>query len=172
MFTSTKPEPVVLFIMLSLFFLLLPALVLAQTAGELDIMLETEAVSAAAAARFVLGAVELLPPGLSGPDAERAAFEIASSNGWLRAGAGEAINLEDTALLIMKAFDFKGGIMYSIFGNARYAYREMLYHRLIQGRSYPNMNVSGQRFLQILGRALSYAGEDEELDIMLHGDGE
>ena len=45
----------------------------AQTAAELDTILATEAVTAAAAARFVLEAAELLPPGLSGTAAETTA---------------------------------------------------------------------------------------------------
>jgi len=142
-----------------LIILLLPAFAFAQTAAELDIMLETEAVSAAAAARFVLESAELLPPGLSGIEAERAAYDLALSNGWLKTGAGETIDLRDTAFLVMKAFDFKGGIMYSIFGNPRYAYREMIYHKLIQGRAYPSMTVSGPRLLHIIGRASSHAAE-------------
>ena len=135
-----------------------------QTAAELDAMLETQTVTAAAAARFVLGAAQLLPPELSGPAARTAAYEMARSRGWVTKDSGQALNLRDTAFLVMNAFDFSGGIMYSLLANPRYAYREMIYRKIIQGRSDPAMPVSGQRLLQIIGRALDYSGENEELD--------
>ena len=139
----------------------------AQTAAELDRILESEAVSVGLAARFAMGAVGLLPEGLSGVAAETAAYEAASSEGWVRGDRGEAITLQDTAFLLMNVFELKGGIMYTLFRNPRYAYREMIYHRLIQGRSYSNMEVSGTIFLQILGRTLNYTGERERMDAML-----
>jgi hypothetical protein len=47
--------------------------------------------------------------------------------------------------------------MYSLFPGPRYAYRELLYLKIIQGRADGNFTVSGDRLLQILGRALQYA---------------
>ena len=49
-----------------LLIILIPALGFAQTAAELEQMLRTQVVSTGEAARFVLGAAELLPHGLSG----------------------------------------------------------------------------------------------------------
>ena len=118
------------------FFFFCSALALsAQTAAELDTLLETNAVTAAAAARFILGAADLLPPELSGTEAEEAAYAIALEMGWTAKNADAAVTLQDTAFLVMNAFDIKGGIMYSRFRNPRYAYREMIYRKLIQGRA-------------------------------------
>ena len=136
----------------------------AQNAAELDAMLEAGAISAAAAARFVLGAADLLPQELSGQEAEQAAYDMALSKGWVNTAANSSITLKDTALLVMRAFDFKGGVLYRIFHNSRYAYREMIYRRLIQGKADPNMSVSGPRLLQIISKSLSYAGKDDILD--------
>lgn len=133
----------------------------AQTAAEMDALLETEAVTAAASARFVLEAARLLPSGLSGDAAERAAYDMAFSNGWLKGGAADTVTLKDTAFLVMKAFDLKGGILHSLFRNPRYAYREMIYQKLIQGRADSSMEVSGRRLLQIIGKTLSQIGEQE-----------
>ena len=141
-----------------LFFLFTAALS-AQTAAELDTLMQTNAVSAAACARFVLGAADLLPAELSGAEAEKAAYELALSKGWTKAAAGDAVTLKGTAYLVMNAFNLKGGVMYSLFRNPRYAYREMIYRRLIQGRSDPGMKVSGQRLLQIVSRAQAYSGD-------------
>ncbi|MDR2048811.1 MAG: hypothetical protein LBP69_05100 [Treponema sp.] len=148
---------------------LVPVLSLsAQTAEELDRMLETRAVSAAAAARFALGAAELLPEYLFGADAEKAAYTMAFENGWLACGPGDTLRLRDTAFLVMNAFGIKGGIMYSILHNPRYAYREMVYKKLIQGGD-PGAVVSGEKLLHIIGSALRYSGEDERLDAEIRG---
>jgi len=154
---------------LAILFLLLPALTFAQTAAELDALLETQTVTIARTARFVFEAAELLPAGFSGTAAEIAAYELALSNGWLTKAANETATLQDTAFLIMNAFEFEGGIMYSLFGSPRYAYRELIYRRIIQGRSYASMTVSGTRLLQIIGSCLNYTGENEELDRVLLG---
>jgi len=123
-------------------------------------MLETHTVTSATAARFVLGAVGLLPEGLSGAAAETAAYNMAFAQGWIRTGAAEPVTLGEISFLITSAFGFTGGLMYRIFPGPRYAYRELLYRRIIQGRVYSNMTVSGSWLLQIIGRALSAADEE------------
>ena len=153
----------VLYVIIAMLLFSVPS-VPAQTAEELDRMLETRKLNAARAARFVLGAAELLPEYLSGADAEDAAWIMAVENGWVPGGPDDTLRLADAAFLVMNAFGIKGGIMYSIFHNPRYAYREMVYKKLIQGRSDPGFTISGERLLQIIGRTLHYSGEDERLD--------
>ena len=148
-------------LLIFLFFLLSALSLSAQTAEELDILLGTKEVSAAMGARFVLGAAGLIPPELHGAQAEAAAYKAAFSKGWIETKANDALTLRDTAFLVMNVFDLKGGIFYSFFKNPRYAYREMVYRKLIQGRADPGMTVSGQRLLQILGRSLNYSGDSE-----------
>jgi hypothetical protein len=63
----------------------------------------------------------------------------------------------------MKAFNIKGGFMYSLFPGPRYAYRELAYRKIITGRSYSTTRVSGERLLRILNRALAYAGDPSAL---------
>ena len=133
----------------------------AQTAAEMDGLLNAKTVTVSAASRFILGAADLLPAGLSAAEAEKSAFDMAMSKGWIKRGAGENVTLKETAFLLMKAFGFKGGAMYSIFRNPRYAYRELCYRKIIQGRADPGMYVSGERLLQIIGRTLSRTGEDK-----------
>jgi len=150
---------------------LLPILTFAQTAAELDTLLKTNAVTTSVAARFVMGAAGLTSPELSGAVANNAAYEAALSKGWVKSAAGEAISAQETAFLMMNVFELKGGIMYRVFHNPRYAYREMIYLKLIPGRSYANSGLSGQKFLQILGRVLNYTGEREQMDEILLNSG-
>ena len=142
---------------LAIFLLLIPAIAFAQTASEMDALLEAETVSAAVLARFVLGSADLLAPDLSGQEAEKAAYDMAAANGWIKTPSDESVTLKNAAFLIMQAFGIKGGIMYSLFGNPRYAYREMVYKKIITGRADQNMMVTGQRFLHILEKTISYA---------------
>jgi len=137
----------------------------AQTATEMDAMLTANTIRVARAARFVLGAADLLPAGVAGADAEssteaegrgspleKAAYDMASSNGWINVSSDEAVTMKDAAFLIMKAFDLKGGVMYSLFSNPRYAYREMVYRKLIPGSTDQGMKVSGAKLLLILDK--------------------
>jgi hypothetical protein len=61
----------------------------------------------------------------------------------------------------MKALNIKGGLMYTMFSGPRYAYRELVYRKIIAGRAYSTMRVSGDRLLRLLDRALAYAGDTE-----------
>ena len=143
-------------------FILFPVLAFSQTAAEMDDMLSSGIVSAARAARFVLGSADLLPQGISGPEAEKAAYDMAASKGWIRISADQSITQKDAAFLIMRAFDLKGGVMYSLFKNPRYAYREMTYRKLIQGRTDQSLKLSGPALLYILDRTLRYTGENAD----------
>jgi len=80
-----------------------------QTATELDTLLTSDTVSVATASRYVLGAADLLPSGLSGLEAEKTAYDKAKSNGWIKVNAGESVTMKDTAFLIMNAFKLKRG---------------------------------------------------------------
>ena len=137
--------------------LLLPPLCLsAQTAAELEKILETESITCAQAAMFVYSS-----SGMSvGTDSADTAFEQAVVNGWLsgRTSPDEYITLGKLSFLMMRAFGIKGSVMYAIFPGPRYAYRSMVSRNFIQGASDPSMKVSGSRFLIILGKVLNEQG--------------
>jgi outer membrane protein OmpA-like peptidoglycan-associated protein len=143
----------------TIFLLILCATLHAQTADEIQTLLKTPAVSYAQAARFVLEAADVTGSydKANGQDAMRFAIE----KNWLpkNANAQDAISLEGLSLLIMKSFNLKGGPMYTWLNNAHYSYREMVFQDLIQGRSDPHMNVSGEKMLFIVNRLL-YRIED------------
>jgi hypothetical protein len=129
----------------------------AQTAAELERILALPELSYGEAARFVLGAA-----GLTAADnSTEAAYHFAMDNNWLPKKAVEAdlVTLGGLSLLVMKALDIKGGFMYALFPGPRYAYRELAYRKIITGRAYSTLPVSGERFLRILSRALEYTGD-------------
>jgi hypothetical protein len=143
-------------------FLAVPLLLFAQTADELDAMLNTRETTYAQAARFVLTAAGSLPGGGD-------AFATAQGNKWLPLRAGRSvradapINRGEVSLLIMKAFGLKGGLFYTLFSSPRHACRELVYLGIIRGRTDPGGRLTGGEFLQILGRTLTVAGEEEAL---------
>ena len=148
--------PAVFYPLLAVFFFLLSAPLSAQTALRIEEMLEKSALSWSEIAIFTLEASDQIALF----DAEEA-FNYAYSRNWLpkKAQANDNARLDGVALLLMQSFDLKGGIFYSITKNPHYAYRELVYQDIIQGRTYPDMLVSGDDFLFILSRILSLTND-------------
>ena len=174
MSSKRKRTKKTLFIKVSLiiagFLFFIPAFVQAQTAAELEAILETSAVTCAQAAWFVSSAAgDRTSPGAGSSNAAssnitsaEASFQQALAKGWLKKGTtpGESITLGKLSFLVMKAFGMRGGLMYTIFPGTRYAFRTMVNRSYIQGAADPAMTVSGERFLHILGKALNAGGEE------------
>jgi hypothetical protein len=145
----------------ALFFLLfavtlLPALSAQTLAQDMDAILESDAVTWAQAARFVLPAAGFTDAaGLS-------SFQTALDRGWLPKNAqaeGEA-SFGELSFLVMKAFDLPGGLMYRFFPGPRYAYRELQYRGIIQGQQDSARKVSGFWLISLIGRTLELTGEE------------
>jgi outer membrane protein OmpA-like peptidoglycan-associated protein len=133
----------------------------AQTAvSEIETLLGTNTVTYAQAARFVLDASDTM---ITSDPYE--AFLYAKERNWLPKNASPdgSARLDEVSLLLMCSFNLNGGMLYSFTPNPRYAYRELTYNSIIQGRSDPAMNVSGEMLLFIVGRILD--GQDEETAI-------
>jgi hypothetical protein len=124
----------------------------AQTAEHLDALLDNPALTYAQAAQIVLPAAGLAPEDIS----PEAAFAEAQNYLPGNAEPGGPVRLGELAFLIMRAFNLKGGICYSLFPGPRYAYRELVHRGFIQGRNDPALCVSGERLLRILGRVLDH----------------
>jgi hypothetical protein len=141
------------------FLLTAPVLLYAQTAAEIEKLLETEAVSYEQVAWLVLEAADL--SGSFDRSASDDAFKFAAQQGWMpkKAAPLDKASLEGVSLLVMRSFGIKGGFFYSLIKNPHYAYREMVYQDIIQGRSDPEMTVSGGLLLFIINRVLSRAEE-------------
>jgi hypothetical protein len=135
----------------------LPSLA-AQTAAELDAALESGALTCGQAARFALASVE--NPPFPEPRSEEEAFNQAKTGGWLPGGAAayDPVRLGELSYLLMRAFDLKGGLMYTLFPGPRYALRSLVSRSIIQGPADPAMTVSGERFLLILGNLAALRG--------------
>jgi len=135
-----------------LFFGLFSAPLFAQTAAELEELLQVQAVNYGQAARFVLAAADAAY--LQDPEQAHA---YAVEQRWLpKKAAAKPARLNDVSLLLMRAFDMRGGMWYSLTKSPHHAYRELVYKDIIQGRSDPEMTVSGEELLFLINRLLSY----------------
>ena len=134
------------------FLMTAPVYLQAQTAEELESVLKADYITWSQAANFILSSTDKYFKG--------SAIEYAAANRWTRKAApGDPITMAELSYLIMKSFNIKGGMMYSIFPGPRYAYRTMLSRSFLLGACDPSLTVSGERFLIILGRVLSAEGE-------------
>ncbi|MDR2952815.1 MAG: hypothetical protein LBU82_06205 [Treponema sp.] len=137
-----------LLLFLSFIFLFFPFSVFSQTADEIETLFSAEALNYEQAASFVLRAADVQVSG--------SAFAYAAEQKWLSAKTtkgGYAV-LNEVSLLIMRAFDIKGGIMYSLAKSPHYAYRELVHQGIIQGRADPCLIVSGDLLLFMVGKVL------------------
>jgi hypothetical protein len=132
-------------------FLLVPALLCAQIADEIEILLETNAVTYGQAARITLEAAGVLTT-----DDQSEAFDYAVQQEWLPANVNswDFARLDQISLLLMRSFNMRGGINYSVFQTAHFAYRELRYRDVIQGRAAASMLVSGESLLFYINRMI------------------
>jgi len=130
-----------------------PAFAVAQGAAmEIEALLASDAVTYAQAARFVLEAADAAA--IADP---REAFQFAAERGWLpgRAQPDDPARLDSLSLLFMRSFGMRGGIMFSLTGSARFAYREMEHMGFLQGRTGPAQRVTGDTLLYLTSRILA-----------------
>ncbi|MCL2720325.1 MAG: hypothetical protein FWD47_03180 [Treponema sp.] len=128
-------------------------------AQEMENLLATSQVSYAQAARFILRA-----SGSFTTANQEDAFWFAATRSWLP----ENINPQDSArldavcLLLMKAFNIEGGIMYSITKNPHYAYRELVYKNIVQGNVDPFTRITGEQLIFYVNRVFAFLEREDE----------
>lgn len=140
------------------FFAVFPAFLSAQTAAEFEALLAADSISYAEAAGLILRAADV---DVAGPGE---AFSYAAEQNWLPANAApdDRASLSGISLLIVESFGMKGGLFYSLTKSPHYAYRELEYRNVIQGRADPSMNVSGDQLFFVVGQVLSLTESQAE----------
>jgi len=69
---------------------------------------------------------------------------------------GAVLRRGELASMVMRVKGWGGGLMYSVFGGKRYAWRELVFRRVMPGGGSEYSPVSGDELLLVVGRA---AGE-------------
>jgi hypothetical protein len=130
-----------------------------QTAADMDELLDSREITWAQACRFVLPAAGALEEDAG----TGAAFAAAREKGWLPKGAAAegSVNLGQLSFLVSQSFSIKRSLLSALFPGPRYAYRQLDYLGLLPGLRDPGLKVSGEGLLRILGRVLSFRGEEE-----------
>ena len=132
-----------------------------QAAHRIDKILETQKATFGQAAYLILTASE---NGSDGIDFETAFEQFKTKNqDWLpnTVTAEDAIPAQTYAFLLMKAFNIKGGMMYRIYPCPRYAYRDLRYLAIIQGKNNPEALITGASMLQIFSRIDTVQGGEQ-----------
>ena len=135
-------------VFLTALLLAITAPLFSQTADKLEALLNDPELNWSMAAAFVFEAADLDPEG---------SFRLAAEQKWLpkNVSSGDTARLNGIALLLMRSFDIKGGIFYSITKSPHHAYRELVYKNIIRGNTDPDMPVSGQQLLLLVNRILA-----------------
>lgn len=84
-----------------------------------------------------------------------AAAVQAQSLGWRKAGSGPAaaVTLADYSQILVRAFPLPTGLLYSLFPGPRYAYRDLVFLKVIPGTVDSGSTVSGEAALRYLQAA-------------------
>ncbi len=128
----------------------------AQSNSVIDQMLSQRAATVGDSAYIVLTAANVVAP-----DADVAqALSTAIDKGWLKksAKADAPITFGQFSYLIMKSFNLRGGLLYTVFPGPRYAAREMFYRGYAPSRLSPYEKVSGTLALYVLRTMLDARG--------------
>jgi len=131
-----------------------------QSNQIIDALLAEEKASLGSAAYLVLSAAELVDQSAT---PEQAFAELqAKPWGFDKSGIDDEVKLGAFAHLVMKAFEMRGGVFYTLFPGKRYAAREFAWRDFVQGNTSPGRTLSGRDVTHILGRVLESLGQREE----------
>ncbi|MEW5816897.1 MAG: hypothetical protein AB1798_16060 [Spirochaetota bacterium] len=126
--------------------------VFAQFNSVMDKLIVEEKATFGKAAYIVCLSVKLIDENATVEEA----LKILQEKGWVKPSrtVDSPITLGEYAFIIMKAYNMKGGLFYSIFPGSRYASKELAFKGYITGNSSWLRKISGEELLRILGRVL------------------
>ena len=128
----------------------------AQSNALMDRLLDEEKAQFGDVVYMTMVAAKLLPETASPAEALQAMYQ---QNWKVETLRGDApIPLGTYSLLLMKAFKFKGGILYTLFPGPRYACRELGYMKIIPKDVLMNRSVTGEEAVRMLGKVMERTG--------------
>lgn len=144
------------FLVMAALILLCVAVVSAQSADALSKMIEADQVTVGDVSYFLAVYLDAVPESASGADAVRALqnADICSDD----VGAFDVLTYKTFAGLLMRTWNVKGGLMYSITKADRYALRELQAAGFISAGADPQAVVSGYDALAVLNDCMTQLG--------------
>jgi len=130
------------------FLLLTAAVSFAQSNSMIDAYLLQGKALAADTCYLVLVGGALLEESATVEDA----LTMAMDKGWIKQGtsADSPVTAEEISFLVMRAFTIKGGVMYKLFPNRRYAMKELVARGIVNGSGGKKRIVSGEEAVGII----------------------
>lgn len=128
----------------------------AQSNDRIDELLRQDRARVDSAAYIILAAGGIIQE-TDGPDS---AIEKAIALGMLKSGTAPdaPVRADELSFMIVKSLSLKGGIMYSLFPCKRYAYRDLVFGKAVNGAGGPARTVSGEEVMRALGNAMAARG--------------
>lgn len=126
----------------------------AQSNDMLDRILAESELSYGSAAWLALRATDRIADSATGGDS--VARLDALGYGIAHRAPDETISLGEYSFLLMRLFELDGGILYRLMPGPRYATRELVAARIVQGNAYSSMVLSGERSVRILARTIAF----------------
>ena len=139
--------------------LILMAPLFSQSNEILDQILAETELSAGSAA-YLIGSIN--PDGEAPADQAEAFRRLLAVDDLSRFGVqspGDSVSLGLFAYLLQQEMELPKGIGSSLFAGPRYAFRDLKFIELIQGRGAPDDPLDGERAVRIIGRALTETEE-------------
>ena len=140
-------------------FLLAGLLLNAQSNEILDQLLAEEQLSAGSAAYLI---VSLADPARV-PDSRERAFEqlktAVNMEPVSATAPGDTVSIGEFSYLLQQHLGLSRGLGSRFMPGPRYALRDLKFLKLVQGRVYPSMALSGERAIRIIGRVLAETEE-------------
>lgn len=143
-----------LIILLSAF--ILSVSVYSQDASRITEILKTEKVSYGQAAYLAASYVGVITEKTSYANA----LEVLASKGLVSKDvkANDPISLSDFSYLCAKVTQLKGGLMFTLFDNPRYALKELKAKGIIAPNADPDFTVNGHEALSVLSNCIEATG--------------
>ncbi len=144
------------FLVMTALILLCAAVVSAQSADALTKMIEADESTVGETAYFLAVYLGSVPESASEADAIRALQDAEICKAGVN--ADDSLTYKDFAGLIMRTWNVKGGLMYSITKADRYALRELQAMGLISAGADPQAIVSGYDALATINDCMTLLG--------------
>lgn len=145
-------KKIILIVILGVLFILPVADVFAQSNQVIDALLLEERATFQNSVYLILSVAGIIPEEATGEEA----VEALKQTDWKIKikGPDEPIRLGTYSLLLMKAFNIKGGIFYTLFPSPRYASRELGYKGYIKKGVKAGRYLTGRDAIKIMGRVV------------------
>jgi len=130
-----------------------------QSNDQIDVLLDEPQARLDSTAYIVLSAGKIIEESTD----VATAFAKAAEIGLFHSGekAETPVRADEFSYMLMRSLSLKGGLMYMFFPGPRYAYREMVYRKVLSGTGGPSRIVSGDEVVRSLSAALDLKGVKE-----------